>query len=363
MFCRGRKNEERENKEIMFKTQKGKELYIEVLRIAAILLVIFNHTDGYFLYYSNTENPLTWWFSFVGSALCRVNVPLFIMITGALLLEKEESVRTLYKKRVLRIGIVLAVFSFFYYTLNVFRNAQNEFSFIDFLKGLLSGSIQESFWYLYLYLGLLLLLPLLRRMARGCRDGELRYLLILQIVLGTGAGGFSFLTETGINNNLYLLNIYIFYLLAGYYLGRRVDMERVPKRWVIIVFVANVLCLFGTYLIVRLDYIRNGIYSQDMLNLFTPVLTMGIFFCVKWLCYRYDVSKNLKKLICEAGGCVFGIYLLEQLARIQLLPLYLFLSEKTFGVLACTCYVVCSFALAWLYTELLKRVPLLRSVL
>lgn len=104
--------------------------------------------------------------------------------------------------------------------------------------------------------------------------------------------------------------------------------------------------------------IQSG-YAQSVYACFNN----GNLFCVKWLCYRYDVSKNLKKLICEAGGCVFGIYLTEQLARIQLLPLYLFLSEKTFGVLACTCYVVCSFALARLYTELLKRVPLLRSVL
>ena len=69
--------------------EKNKEVYIEVLRIVAVFLVIFNHTDGYFLYYSNTENPLTWWFSFLGSVLCRINVPLFVIISGALLLGKE----------------------------------------------------------------------------------------------------------------------------------------------------------------------------------------------------------------------------------------------------------------------------------
>ena len=29
-----------------------KEIYIEILRILAVLFVIFNHTDGYYLYYS-----------------------------------------------------------------------------------------------------------------------------------------------------------------------------------------------------------------------------------------------------------------------------------------------------------------------
>lgn len=46
----------------MLGERKKKEVYIEFLRIIAIILVIFNHTDGFFLYYSNTDNPLTWWF-------------------------------------------------------------------------------------------------------------------------------------------------------------------------------------------------------------------------------------------------------------------------------------------------------------
>ena len=340
-----------------------KEVYIEIIRIIAIILVIFNHTDGYFLYYSNTDNPMTWWFSFTGSVLCRSNVPLFIMITGALLLGKEESIRELYKKRVCRIGAVLVIFSFFYYVISVFRNPEEAFSFQNFLKGLLNGSIQESFWYLYLYLGLLLMLPLLRKMAASCNNNEFKYLLALQFVMGTGAGVFSFVTGVEISSNLYVLNIYVFYLLAGYYLGRRIDMDRISKSWILCTFGLNVLCLFGTYAAVRLGCHREGGYNPELLNLLTPLMTLAIFFDIRWLCWKYSVPKKLEKLICEAGGCVFGIYLLEQLARIQLLPVYLYLSENTVGILACSCYVIGSFLLAWLYTEVLKRVPLLCRLL
>lgn len=68
-------------------------------------------------------------------------------------------------------------------------------------------------------------------------------------------------------------------------------------------------------------------------------------------------------MIFEAGSCVFGIYLLEQLARIQMLPLYVYLSEYTVGVLACVCYVIAAFLLSWFYTELLKRIPGMKRLL
>ena len=126
---------------------------------------------------------------------------------------------------------------------------------------------------------------------------------------------------------------------------------------------AIILSLAGTCIIVRMGRHRDGMYSQELLDLFTPVLTLGIFWEIRWFCLRYRISERLERGICEIGDCVFGIYLLEQLARIQLLPLYLYLTENTFGVLACSCYVICSFCLAWLYTELLKRIPLLSRLL
>lgn len=35
--------------------KQGKWLYLEAARILAVLLVIFNHTDGFFLYYTHTQ--------------------------------------------------------------------------------------------------------------------------------------------------------------------------------------------------------------------------------------------------------------------------------------------------------------------
>ena len=340
-----------------------KELYIEILRIVAVLFVIFNHTDGYFLYYCNTENPLTWWFSFLGSVLCRSNVPLFVMITGTLLLDKTESMYSLFKKRVLKIGSVLFSFSFFYYVLDVYRDKTINFSILEFLRGLLKGSIQDSFWYLYLYLGLLLLLPLLRKMAVSCSNAELKYFLCLQFIFETSGGIFSFLTGIEINSYLYIVNDYVFYLLSGYYLGRRIKVERIDKKSMIASSGMIFLCIVGTFFFVKLDWRRTGTYHQAILDLLAAVLAINIFLCVRYIFWKYSIPKKVKGIIYEAGKCVFGIYLLEQFARIQLMPFYLYLSQNTFGIFACSCYIIASFSLAWFYTEVLKRVPGVKRLL
>ena len=91
---------------------KGKKIYIEVLRCIAIFFVIFNHTEEYgFDLYKETAETLPYIIYLTISILCKAAVPIFFMISGAMLLGKEESIKTLYKKRVLRFLMVIIVVS------------------------------------------------------------------------------------------------------------------------------------------------------------------------------------------------------------------------------------------------------------
>jgi hypothetical protein len=105
-------------------------------------------------------------------------------------------------------------------------------------------------------------------------------------------------------------------------------------------------------------------------------LLAGMFVCaVAVLCYAavkiiggndhayIELPEELTKkdkvstVITAVGSCVFGIYLFDNLVRWQLLPLYLFLSEKTIGVFACSVYVILTFGVGLLYTFVLKKIP------
>ena len=75
-----------------------KKIYFELMRVIAVGLVIFNHIDGYTLYQVSSGSA-QWFYMFL-TMITRINVPLFFMISGALLLRKQEEFPLVLKKRV-----------------------------------------------------------------------------------------------------------------------------------------------------------------------------------------------------------------------------------------------------------------------
>ena len=86
-----------------------KKKYIECLRIIAIILVIYNHTRELgFTLYQYTSDPCSYYLSVLMIPVCKTAVPLFLMISGATLLGKEEDYKYLFSRRIVRyVGIIL----------------------------------------------------------------------------------------------------------------------------------------------------------------------------------------------------------------------------------------------------------------
>ena len=53
----------------------NRKLHIEMLRIMAVVMVVLNHSDLYYTYYTNTDSVLTFSVSLLLSCICRINVP------------------------------------------------------------------------------------------------------------------------------------------------------------------------------------------------------------------------------------------------------------------------------------------------
>jgi len=142
-----------------------KRVYLELLRILCAGLVIFNHIPGYTLY-QTISGPKRIPCLFL-TMFTRINVPVFFMITGALLLDRQEDYRTVFRKRVVRILSLIVIAQSAYYCCawfsdNYLRQRETAFSFGALLRGILSGNKgAEAYWFLYSYLGLMLLFYIL----------------------------------------------------------------------------------------------------------------------------------------------------------------------------------------------------------
>lgn len=149
-------------------------LHLDMLRILAIFLVVFNHTGdrGFMLFAAQTQSVLYFPYMLC-SIFCKIAVPLFFMISGALLLKKTETLKQLFSKRILRMTVVLLLVSVPYY---FWLHRTQGIGVADFFTYIYGNSATTSLWYLYSYIALLLLLPFLRCMVQTMKRQDYVYL-------------------------------------------------------------------------------------------------------------------------------------------------------------------------------------------
>ena len=93
-------------------------VYIELLRIAACFLVIVNHTNSQ-VFLSISPSP-TWFASLIYFFVSKMAVPLFFMLSGAVLLGKDDGMRKMLG-RCARMAAVLLIFSYLYWFLDFYK--------------------------------------------------------------------------------------------------------------------------------------------------------------------------------------------------------------------------------------------------
>lgn len=346
--------------------EKKKILHLEIIRIIAAFLVIYNHTgyDGYF-YPERAQNGVEFTFALVLSLLCKVAVPLFFMVSGALLLGKQESIRMVLKKRVLRIAIILPLISFLYYLARVLVE-RVPFSAGEFFSQLYTGYVLNNLWFLYAYLAFTLALPLLRRIAVHIGGMEFLYLLVLKLLLEVTSSIIG--AATGLQLNGYLAGFYlitdaVFYPLAGYYFVHRLADKRFTHKNAWLAALAGCVGLMVGCLLTWTSYVKEGIYSDVFHLPFAILPTLAVFFIIQMACRERQFGVRAAWWITLIGGCAFGIYLFEPFFRNLLYRVYTGLSPLITPLPAALVWVLTVFVGSGLLTLLLKRIPLVRKLL
>ncbi len=160
---------------------KEKIVYLEVCRITAVFCIMYQHTGGRgadaWVY---TESAWVYASSLIGTIISGIGVPLFWMVSGALLLSKKESWKKVYGKRIPRFTGVLIIFSVIrYFYLCIMKGYDGHVG--DFFWHFCTQEIFLPYWFLYEYLGILLVLPFLRKMMQNLTEQEERILFALVI--------------------------------------------------------------------------------------------------------------------------------------------------------------------------------------
>jgi surface polysaccharide O-acyltransferase-like enzyme len=294
------------------KVMKKRVLYLDVLRIAACFGVIANHTN-FILKRAETAiasvSRTDFCLGLLAMVLCKTAVTLFLMISGALLLRKIDD----YRKsigRIIRIIVVLTAFSAIYYIVGDYQH-----SLIDFVRTVTKNNVTTAFWYLYLYLGILIMLPTLQRMTANLKMADYIYFFIFSLVICS----FSFVTEYNSHISLPLYTTYVGVFVLGYFLDSVLDLSKFKTSIVIIVCVGVGVMLTGFLFIYTYYRVMTASANAYHLivydNVFYTALAACEFVFVKKIIEIFESGRkfknqdNISQMISYIGNCTFGIYL------------------------------------------------------
>lgn len=352
--------------------EKKRKVHIDILRIMAAFLVLFNHTEGH-AYYMNYQNgALKLLFSIGLSAITKINIPMFYMLSGALLLGKEESYSALLKKRVGRFFLALLGASVCAYCY-LYRGS---LSLKHFWYVFLSCNIVNPYWFLYAYLAFLLALPLLRKLAKNISGQDILFLLILRFVFSSGMDIWQYISQcngwdfTAIYSGFTLpfatVDI-LFYPLLGYYLEHKVETGNFGKQQFAFLIGGLVAAITGAVGMVWHQGIHTGSLAQKYSAIFVYIAAPCLYLLVKAACEKITQKRSYPKMekgLSQIAGLTLGIYLMD--------PIFMVVFGMDFVALAgdslyliplsvvycCISMVVCG-SITWI----LKKIPGIRKLL
>lgn len=352
--------------------EKRRNIHMDILRLLAAFLVIYNHTAGYLYYRNHTNEMYKVTASILLSAFTKVNVPVFFMLSGALLLGKEESYRSLLNKRVGRFFLLLLCASVCAYCC-LYREI---LSLEHFLYTFFSCEIVNPYWFLYAYLAFLLALPLLRKMARALSGPDIAFLLILRCIASTGVQAGQYFAEYYQWNILYVCESFalpfattdiLFYPLLGYYLEHHVSVEKFDKRKTGALLAILAASLGVTTAITVHQGVYSGVFTEEYMPLTAYITASCLYLLVKAACVKVSAqwrSRKLEKVLGNLAGLTLGIYLMDPiLMTVFGIDFVALAGDSLYLIPLSLVYCCISMVLCGSITWILKKIPGIRKLL
>jgi len=347
---------------VVAKEQAGSLFWISTLRVVAALAVVVLHTSHFFVINRDNVAPDAWWVGNLIDSAVRWCVPVFVMVSGALLLDpsRHEDALAFARKRAGRVLTPLVFWTIFYLAFRIiFQNLQ----FGEIRRLLAEGIPYYHLWYLFMIPGLYLVTPFLRTYIRHSEDRERWYLILVLLLLAAINGYVTYFQRADTQSVFTLFVPYIAYYLAGYQL-RRLDFRGSPV-WLLLGEFLGCIALTAigaAILYQRYGHSFRGLYFYDYFS--APVMGAALSLFVLM---RFAVARNgaglpvfLRNLIRALEPATLGIYVVHALLLAIVQGLGGLDPNRVPPIVGIPAVALAVFAGSYLITWGMLRVPLLR---
>jgi surface polysaccharide O-acyltransferase-like enzyme len=344
--------------------------YLDFMRVLAAFLVIVNHTNSYVFKALSPADP-TWWFSILWYYLSKIAVPLFVMVSGACLLPVQDTYRRAFG-RFLRVLIALILFSYVYYLVDLrqtYWTWQKALDIPAFLGSIWAARIADSFWYLYFYLGLMVMLPFLQKLASALKKRDIECFMAVSFAvfsLWPLVTHYAPALALPAYFDVPLFGVFLGLFFAGHYLHAYSDHINPTLCWLTVA-----VSLAASVWLTQVEYGRVAAgakywFMDDRAapSIFTVGCAIAVMALVKRaFAAREPLGEKAARLWAVLGGCTFGIYLTQELVIVQTRHrVFEPLSAAVNPLLAALLWEFGVFAVTLTIAWAMKKIPLLKRL-
>jgi surface polysaccharide O-acyltransferase-like enzyme len=342
------------------------------------LVVLLHASNEYYTTILNSplDSEFYWWTSTVYKSFAVPCVPLFIILSGALLLQSskiKEPIGLFLKKRFNRIGFAFIFWTLIYLVWAIFV-FQIPVTFGNVTQGLIFGLLGGSyyhFWYIYLIVGLYLITPVLRTLISSDSQELLRYIIILWF-LGVAVAPFFHMISgfASLDYPHYLYEtLFVVGGSVGYFiLGQYLKKVRVRSLILYGLFFLSVgFTIFGTWLMrFNLSSLGQEYFFFDNLSISVILTSITLYMILSKVSADWPKNPFVKRVLHLISINTLPIYLLHVIIMETLQRGYLGfkLSVTTINpVIGVPIIALITFIITFGLVLLMKRVPVLRTII
>lgn len=334
---------------------KDEITWIHIARVVACLMVVGLHSLPPLQEYVVSGSNLSFWKLVV--VITKPCVPLFFMITGYLILPytNGDDIASFYRKRIPRVLYPLLIWGVVYAILPWLLGLYDAHAMIHAL--ILSpvqapGKIGGILWYLFILIGIYLIIPFLSSRIYSNEKVLKVYLLLFVVSTFVVVASEHFHELLG-QNNLHTFNLtlyfsgYLGYCLLGYYFKRNGG----PRVGVGGVFVCLLILVVFSYYV--------PVSTVRFLSVGTLLMTLCCFLLLSRV--RISASGILYHIIKDISASSFGIYLC-QMVVFRSLTIRIYEEYGTFWYVQIMVMLL-TFIGAYIITKIISNLPIKKYII
>ncbi len=338
---------------------KSRKVYLDLLKIISSFAVIAMH-----LCCVKEGSKINWAIFKIFNTLGNFAVPIFVMVSGALLLNKNKKItcKDIYLKYIPRVIISLCFVNFLIYIINSILdcNFSVHYLFMSVINVFINN-VPVPYWYIYMLIGLYIITPILKSWINKTDEKIIEYYLLIfiayRIIIYTllNIPNLEIMSKfVSVYNSfqLPLITGYCGYYVLGYYLDNKV-FKKVNNKWLwaILVIFTIITCALELHFS-SLNELSNGSsIASDVFSINIFIISTLLF-----LCCKNSFTKDSNKFIFNISSKTYGIYLYHVLG-LQLLSRFNVGRENAFMyVIGCATSI---FIFSYICTYLTQKIPII----